>query len=94
MDIISAGGLINLVYNLLYWLILARIILSFIAVNPHGNSTLNQARKVVYNLTEPIMAPFRKIIPPVRLGGGYLDLTPIIVIVLLGVVRNFLLRAL
>jgi len=39
-------------------------------------------------LTEPLMAPLRRIVPPVRLGMGYMDLSALILWMLLLVVRQ------
>jgi len=64
------GG--NILYDLgqLYVLILfARAILSWFPYS--HNSPLNPVRKIVFVLTEPVLAPFRRIIPPV----GMFDLS-------------------
>ena len=91
----AAMRLVDLVFRLFYYLILARAILSFIAVNPYDTgSFLSQARRVVIRLTEPLLAPLRRVIPPVRAGAGYLDLTPIIALIGLSVLRNLLLMLL
>lgn len=65
----------HVVYDLgqLYVLILfARAILSWFPAS--YNSPLNPVRRVVFVLTEPVLAPFRKVIPPV----GGLDLSFIV----------------
>ncbi len=36
---------------------------------------------VLFNLTEPVLGPLRRTIPPVRLGMAALDLSPLIVII-------------
>ncbi len=94
----SQGGVckiraIDFFYRLFYYLILARVILSFIALNPYDTkSFLGQARQVVYKITEPVLAPLRKVIPPVRAGAGYLDLSPIVALIGLLLVRNLLIQ--
>lgn len=35
----------------------------------------------VFNLTEPVLGPLRRAVPPVRLGMAALDLSPLIVFV-------------
>jgi len=75
------------------YLLLARMIFSFLALGRDANPTLLQIRKLVYRLTEPVLSYVRKIIRPVHLGGGgYLDLSPIIVILLLNYLVLPLLR--
>jgi YggT family protein len=61
-----------------FFAILAMIILSWVA--PGGNSPVLY---LLYQLTEPVMAPFRKIIPP--MGG--LDLSPILVFIAINVIQ-------
>ncbi len=87
----TALRLIDFLYRFFYYLILARVILSFIALNPYDTgSFLAQARRFVFRLTEPLLAPLRRVIPPVRAGAGYLDLSPIIALVGLWLVRDLL----
>ena len=64
------GGNPLYVLGQIYVLVLfARAILSWFPYNP--NSPLNGVRRVIFMLTEPVLAPFRRIIPPV----GMLDLS-------------------
>lgn len=57
--------------NYLFWAIILRIVLSWVSPDPRNPVTL-----VVAQLTEPVMAPVRKILPP--MGG--LDLSPILIL--------------
>jgi len=69
--IVGLADLLNQVINLIFWLVLIRVIMSW--VNP---SASNPMMIVIYQVTEPIMAPVRRIIPP--MGG--LELSPIVLI--------------
>ena len=69
---------VNLLTNILMLLIFARVILSWI---PSG---LPRTRKFIYDVTEPILAPLRKIIPPL---GGLMDLSPIVAYLLLYLIQ-------
>ena len=82
MGIVS---IINLLFNIFYLLILARIIFSFIRVSPY-HPTWGPIQRTIYELTEPIMAPVRRILPP--MGG--LDFSPMLVLILAGVLRQIL----
>ena len=73
--------IISLLLNVLYILILARIIFSFIRVSPY-HPTWGPIYRFVYEATEPLLAPVRSILPP--MGG--LDFSPLIVLLL----ANFL----
>lgn len=60
---------LTLFSDVLFLLILARVVLSFI---PSG---LHRFRLFIYSASEPLLAPIRKLIPPL---GGAIDLSPII----------------
>jgi YggT family protein len=76
----------NPLYDLgqIYLLILlVRAVLSWFPYSP--DSPLNPVRRVVFTLTEPVLAPFRRIIPPV----GMLDLSFLVAFIAVYVVVNF-----
>ncbi len=75
---------------LVYWFVLiARIILSWTTMFWSPPPALSPAIRVVYDLTEPIMGFFRRFIPPV----GGIDLSPILIFVILAIVRDSLCSA-
>lgn len=85
----SAIALINNLFNILYIILLARIIISWFPARP--GSIVMDIYEVLHSITEPFLAPLRRIIPPLPLGGGMLDLAPLILIFLLNLLRRFLL---
>jgi YggT family protein len=60
--------------NLFVYAIFIRIILSWIA-----QGTYNPATAIITTLTEPVLRPFRRFIPPI---GGF-DISPIFAVILL-----------
>ena len=69
----------NLVCQLLQLyviLVIARIILSWFPVSP--GSGLSTVFSLLYAVTEPVLGPLRRIIPPLMIGGGGIDLSPIV----------------
>jgi YggT family protein len=64
----------------LWLLILARVILSW--VDPGGRSRFGA---FVVSMTEPILAPIRRILPPT----GMFDLSPLIVLLILGAIMRY-----
>ena len=58
-------------------LIFIRIILTWIPRIPY-NPALNAVIKFVTDVTDPYLNLFRRILPPVRLGPGAIDLSPIV----------------
>jgi YggT family protein len=70
-----------------YFLILiGRVVLSWFPISP--GSGMASVFSVVYAITEPVLAPLRKVIPPIGMGGMGLDLSPIIVFMLVIVLQN------
>ena len=66
------------------WIIIARIILSWVRVEP--GTGLASVASVVYNLTEPVLGPIRSVIPPMRLGVAALDLSPLLVFLVIMII--------
>lgn len=70
--------LVGPLFELYGWLIFARLLLSWIRLDfDHPLVTF------LYRITEPVLLPARKLIPP----AGGIDFSPIIVFVMLRVVR-------
>ena len=72
---------IDLVFTLLSLAILARVLLSWVRVSPY-----HPAVELLYQITDPILAPLRRIIPPV----GMMDISPIIAMLLLQIIQQVL----
>jgi YggT family protein len=77
--------LVTIFFTILYWLLVARIVLSWFGVNPitHTNELLN----VVFQITDAILAPFRRL--PLQIGG--IDLSPIVAFFVLQFTQRILL---
>jgi YggT family protein len=76
---------------LLYWLaLLGRIVMDFIIAMTGGRGLQGMAilYGILYDLTEPVLRPLRKLLPPLRVGAVALDLSPIIVFVLIALLRQ------
>ena len=74
----SVLGVVGLLVNIYFFALLAMIILSWIAPGS-GHPALH----LLYQITEPVMAPFRKMLPP--MGG--MDFSPILVFILINVIQ-------
>jgi len=75
--------IINLLFVALQVLIFARIIFSFVRVSPY-HPTWGPILRFVYETTEPLLAPIRRIMPP--MSG--LDFSPMILLILAGFVQR------
>lgn len=70
-----------------YWIVVvARIVMEWIPVS--YDHPLARLRAVLRSVTEPILGPLRRLIPPVRLGGAGLDLSPIILLITLSLLAE------
>ena len=68
-------------------LIFIRIIMSWLPRIPY-NRYLDMALNVVRDVTDPYLNLFRRFMPPVRLGPGALDLSPIVATFMLIIVGS------
>ena len=74
----SALGAIGLLVSVIFYSVIAMIVVSFLA--PQSS---HPAVEFIWELTEPVMAPLRQVLPP--MGG--LDFSPIILFIALNVIR-------
>jgi YggT family protein len=72
---------INILFEVLSLAILARVIMSWFRVDPY-----NRFVQILFQVTEPVLSPIRRIIPPV----GMIDLTPIIALLLLQLAQRII----
>ncbi len=76
--------LLGFVAELYLLLLIARALLSWFQAN--SSPGLAKVNDVLAMLTEPVLKPIRKIIPPVRVGGTYLDLSILVVFFVIQIV--------
>ena len=75
------GYIIMVFVNIYTFVILARVVMSWLNVNPYS-----PVAQVIYDLTEPVLAPVRNLLPP----AAGLDFSPIIVLVVLQILGTML----
>jgi YggT family protein len=83
---------VNAVFLVYLILILVRILLSWIPRMPY-NPVLHAVVTFVHDVTDPYLRLFRRILPPLGAGGFGLDLSPIIAIIVLYIVRAIVVGA-
>ena len=87
---IALANLVNAVITIYIWLLIASAILSWL-VTFNVVNTRNRFVYVVgdflYRITEPALRPIRRVLP--NLGG--IDLSPVVLILILFFLRDFLL---
>jgi YggT family protein len=71
----SIGALLGLVLLIFELLLIARLVLDWVGVlAPGGGPGITRSRALVHRATEPVLAPVRRVIRPLRLGGMSIDL--------------------
>ncbi|OIO35377.1 MAG: hypothetical protein AUJ74_06440 [Candidatus Omnitrophica bacterium CG1_02_44_16] len=78
---------LDVVFTVLYWMIIVRALISW--VNPDPCNPIVQFLQAV---TEPILAPIRRLLPQAMRWG--LDISPIIAILAVMFLKSFLVRTL
>lgn len=84
---------INFALNVVVWLVIANAVVSWLVafdVINLRNRTAYNAVKMLDRIVSPLLAPFRRFIPP--LGG--MDVTPVILIIIIVAAQQALLPAL
>lgn len=83
------GFLINffdLLFTLLGFAIIARALVSWLPIDRY-----HPIIRVLDQITEPILAPLRRYIPPI---GGMMDITPIVALILIQILQAIVHRVL
>ena len=95
MAAVTRGDLASYLSTLFYVysiLILVKILLSWVPRIP-DNAMLRGAVRFVDDVTDPYLNLFRRLIPPLWVGGMGLDLSPIAALIVLSLVGNLVVRA-
>jgi len=86
---IAAGALDSLLciaFSLLFFVLFARVVLSWLVlfgVRPPATGPLRTAHDLLFDVTEPLLRPLRRIVPP----AGILDLSVVVAFVIIFVLR-------
>lgn len=84
--VLAVAGVMDILLSILWWLVLIRALISWVNPDPFNPIVifLNRA-------TEPILEPFRRLVPPFRIG---VDLSPLLVMLAIVFIRLFLIQSL
>ncbi|MCP3996685.1 MAG: YggT family protein [bacterium] len=87
-------GLLCRLLSLVWIALIAWIILSYV-VNfgrlPWGHP-IRKIYDAMSNVINPVLAPIRRVLPPLRAGGMGLDLSPMVLFLIIIVLQNILCR--
>lgn len=76
---------VDLLFTAINLAILARIILAWLRMDPY-----HPIVQLLYQITEPVLAPFRRFIPPI----GMIDISPIVALLVLQIARRLVITML
>lgn len=79
---ISLERIVYIVFQVMIWLVAIRCILSFIKHDPY-----QPIIRFIYEATEPIMGPFRRLMPT----AGGIDFSPMVVFFVLQLLQSLVL---
>ena len=92
LDRQDVAGYVETLIVVYFVLIFIRVILSWVPRMPY-NPVLSAVVGFVHDVTDPYLNLFRRLIPPVRMGPGALDLSPIVAIFVLWIVGGIVVAA-
>ena len=69
-------------------LLVVRVVMSWFPISPNGPA--ETVAGFLYMVTDPVLVPLRRLLPPVRMGAMALDLSPIVAFFGLSVLRSIL----
>ena len=78
-------SIIHIAFEILTYIIFIRVILSWFPHNPY-----QPLIKLIYQISNPILNPIRNIVSPI----GGIDISPIIVIFIIQLIKNIFLKSL
>jgi len=84
--ILAITTILDYILVIANWLIIIRALLSWVSPDPY-----NPVVRFLYAATEPILAPFRRLVPIYNIG---IDLSPILALLLIWFLRLFLIKTL
>jgi len=87
--IIAISEIIKLVLTIYNIILIIRVFASWVSANPY-----NPIVRIVYVLTEPVLKPIRRIIPPISLGAVFIDLSPIVLFLIIHFLNSFIISTL
>lgn len=83
------GQVIDFLFGVLYSLLLIRLLLVFLGARPDAGFS-----KLVYGVTDPFYAPFRRIVSSPTVEGGFTVAIPILIALFVYALLHFIIRRL
>lgn len=78
--------IVLLVFDVYFYAVFIWVILSWIRVS--SSHPLGRVQVFLDRIIYPVILPLRRVIPPIRLGAGALDLSPIVLLIGIRLLRG------
>jgi uncharacterized protein YggT (Ycf19 family) len=88
---VDVADYLSALLNVYVVLIIIRVLLSWIPRMPY-NPVLSAVVGFIADVTDPFLNLFRRIMPPLRVGPGAIDLSPIVAILVLNIVGRIVIN--
>jgi len=82
--LVALATILDYLLTIMNWLVIIRALLSWVSPDP-----FNPIVQMLERVTEPILAPFRRLVPTWRLG---IDISPIFALLLIWFSKLFIVR--
>jgi len=84
--LVAIGKILDIALNLYMWIIIGRAVISWVNPDPY-----NPIVRFLHSVTEPVLYPIRRRLP---MNFGGFDFSPVIAILAIIFLQNFLIRTL
>jgi YggT family protein len=84
----ASGALLEVILWILqgiWWIVIISALVSWVNPDPR-----NPIVRFLWGVTEPMFRPFRRLVPPSRMGG--VDISPLFVLGIIYLLRSFVVR--
>jgi YggT family protein len=76
-----------LILTIFFYFLIAAVVLSWVVALTRPPEWLYPIIRLVNQVTEPVLRPFRRLIPPLRIGAAALDVSILLVFLIVALLR-------
>ena len=81
-------ALLDSLLTIAFFAVFAWVILSWIPMSP--GHPLGRVQIALDRMIAPVLRPIRNVVPPIRFGGGAIDLSPLILLLAIQILRGLI----
>ncbi|TMK53449.1 MAG: YggT family protein [Actinobacteria bacterium] len=92
LEAFTGCGVLYFILSIFFSFLIAAVILSWVVALTRPPEWLYPIIRAVNAVTEPVLRPFRRLIPPIRIGAGALDVSILLVFLIVALLRGAVAR--